>query len=167
MLNDARGPMSLMQTRPPRLSNPPDQRQRRSANIGFETRSVSHPAVDRALDFIHSNYWRALRLHDVAEETSLTKYHFTRLFHQSVGVTFREYLIRFRIEKAKQLFQSQPYRSVTSVAHAVGFGTLRSFESQFKRHTAQTPSAYRNRARAPQHLSRIPQHSSHAVGPRS
>jgi two-component system response regulator YesN len=59
-----------------------------------------------------------------------------------VGVTFRSYVLRARLERAKVLL-SDEHVSITEVALMTGFGDLARFDKLFKRHTGLTPSAYR------------------------
>jgi AraC-like DNA-binding protein len=60
-----------------------------------------------------------------------------------VGVTFRDYLLKVRLERAKVLLAAG-HLSITEVAQDVGFGDLPRFDKMFKRYTGFTPSAYRS-----------------------
>lgn len=104
-----------------------------------------HVAINRAVEFIDENHGRKLDLAQVAAHACLSKYHLSRLFHRMVGMSFQDYLIRVRVEQAKQLLTKTPYRSLTRIATQVGFGSLRNFEGQFKKVTRCCPSAYRAR----------------------
>ena len=68
----------------------------------------------------------------------------SRRFKEVAGMTFRGYLLRVRLERAKTLL-SRKHASITEVAHSVGFGDLPRFDKLFKRYTGLTPSAYRAR----------------------
>ena len=83
-----------------------------------------------------------LSLADLARELGVSKYHLSYRFKKAVGVTFRSYLLRARIERAKGLLQDG-HVSVTEVAFMVGFNDLARFDKLFKRHMGLTPSAYR------------------------
>ena len=61
-----------------------------------------------------------------------------------IGVPFRDYLVRLRLEKAKALLGTGGF-SITEVAQMVGFGDLPRLDKLFKRYTGVTPSAYRDR----------------------
>src|SRR5262245_9750034 len=58
-------------------------------------------------------------------------------------LTFRDYLLKVRLERAKVLLASG-HVSITEVAHDVGFSDLARFDKVFKRYTGFTPSAYRS-----------------------
>jgi AraC-like DNA-binding protein len=83
-----------------------------------------------------------LSLADLARELGVSKYHLSYRFKKAVGVTFRSYVLRARIERAKGLLQDG-HQSVTDVAFMVGFNDLARFDKLFKRHMGLTPSAYR------------------------
>jgi len=83
-----------------------------------------------------------LSLADLARELGVSKYHLSYRFKKAVGVTFRSYVLRARIERAKGLLQDGRV-SVTDVAFMVGFSDLARFDKLFKRHMGLTPSAYR------------------------
>jgi AraC-like DNA-binding protein len=63
-----------------------------------------------------------------------------------MGISFRAYLLRVRLERAKHLLAHRR-ASITEVAQAVGFGDLPRFDKLFKRDTGVTPSTYRSRRR--------------------
>ena len=105
--------------------------------------SLSHFGIKRAVEFMHERYAKRLDLEEVAAKACLSKYHFSRLFHRIVDMSFQDYLIQIRGEKATQLLRQTPYLSLTRIAHRVGFGSLRNFEGQFKKLTGQSPSECR------------------------
>ncbi len=105
--------------------------------------SLSHFGIKRAVEFIHEHHPATLDLEQAATEACLSKYHFSRLFHRTVGMAYQDYLTRLRIEEAKILLKQTPYLSFTRIAVGVGLGSLRNFEGQFKKLTGRSPSEYR------------------------
>ena len=96
----------------------------------------------RAVGLIQQCYWDQLTLSALARQVGMSKYHLSRRFHEALGVTLREYLLKVRLERAKVLLANR-HISVTEVAQSVGFGDLARFDKVFKRYTHLTPSAYR------------------------
>ena len=70
--------------------------------------------------------------------------YFRRSFKAAFGETPHQYLTSRRLERAKALLRAGDL-SVTEVCHAVGFSSLGSFSSQFRRVVGESPSAYRRR----------------------
>ncbi len=101
-------------------------------------------SIQKAMGLIQLRYWDNLSLAGLARELGMSKYHLSRRFKEEVGVTFRRYLLRIRLDRAKELL-ARRQDSITEVAHAVGFGDLPRFDKLFKRYTGLTPSAYRTR----------------------
>ena len=102
-------------------------------------------AIQKAAVLIQQRYWDHLTLPGLAQEVGMSKYRLSHRFREVMGVTLRGYLLRARLERAKQLLAATRTH-ITEVALAVGFGDLPRFDKLFKRYTGVTPSAYRDRA---------------------
>jgi YesN/AraC family two-component response regulator len=99
--------------------------------------------IQKAIKLIQLRYWDDISLSGLARELGMSKYHLSRRFKDVTGTTFRGYLLRTRLERAKALLAAGQRASITEVAHSVGFGDLPRFDKLFKRYTGVTPSAYR------------------------
>ncbi len=100
------------------------------------------PALRRAHDLIDLRYAEPLDLATLARQAGYSKFHFARAFAAAYGETPRAYLTRRRLERAKDLLRAANL-SVTEICFLVGFESLGSFSSLFRRVVGQTPSAYR------------------------
>ncbi|WP_084725375.1 helix-turn-helix transcriptional regulator [Streptacidiphilus melanogenes] len=80
----------------------------------------------------------------VAGAAGYSRYHFIRVFRAVYGQTPGQYLSRRRIERAEELLRTADL-SVTEICALVGFTSLGTFSSSFKKHTGLAPSAYRAR----------------------
>jgi len=99
-------------------------------------------SIQKAIRLIQLRYWDNLSLAGLARELGMSKYHLSRRVKGAMGVTFRSYLLRTRLERAKVLL-ARDQGAITEVAQTVGFGDLPRFDKLFKRYTGLTPSAYR------------------------
>ncbi|MEM7627486.1 MAG: AraC family transcriptional regulator [Planctomycetota bacterium] len=92
-------------------------------------------------------------LNDMAAFCFLSPFYFCRQFKHVTGVTPYQYLIRMRINRARQMFEQpvggQP-RQVAEVAYACGFSDQAHLNRHFKRLVGTTPGRY-----ARQQLTRI------------
>jgi YesN/AraC family two-component response regulator len=104
----------------------------------------SDVVILKGLTLIQERYEDRVPLSELARELGVSKYAFSRRFRQVMGVPFRDYLVRLRLEKAKALLATGDF-SITDVAHMVGFGDLPRLDKLFKRYTGVTPSGYRPR----------------------
>ena len=110
---------------------------------GHESRAEQ--LIHRMLDFIRQNLSRPITLRDCADELRLNPVYLCTLFARVVGVPFKAYLIRLRIEKAKELL-SDPVQRVSEVAFAVGYADEDYFRRAFKAATGLSPAAWRDSA---------------------
>ena len=93
--------------------------------------------------FIDSHYAERIDAREIADEACYSKFHFIRTFKSIYGWTPHQYLTHVRIERAKELLEQE--LSVTEACFAVGFDSLGSFTSLFKRRAGVTPSEYQRR----------------------
>ncbi len=96
----------------------------------------------RAVELIQDQYWDSLSLRAVAREVGLGYFTLSRRFTQAMGITFRRYLLQFRITKAQDLL-ARSNRSVTDISQMVGFSDLPRFDKAFRELVGTSPSAYR------------------------
>ena len=106
-----------------------------------------HQRLCRARSFIDECYDLPLDLREISKQACLSRYHFLRLFRDAFETTPHQYLIHRRIEKAKELLLSGRL-SVTDVCFEVGFESLGSFSTLFRRRVGDAPVSYRDRQRS-------------------
>lgn len=89
---------------------------------------------------IENNYDIDLNLEVLSNIQLVSKYHLLRLFKKYYGQTPRQYLINKRIEKSKaHLIIGM---SVTETCYSVGFESLGSFSTLFKKKTGKSPAKF-------------------------
>jgi AraC-like DNA-binding protein len=85
----------------------------------------------------------SIDLDRVAREACLSRFHFHRLFTRIYRVTPHQYLTRKRIEYARKALAGKD-GSVTEICNDVGFESIGSFSSLFKKAVGHAPTSYRN-----------------------
>lgn len=100
--------------------------------------------LERARSLIHADPAAALDLEALARAAHFSRHHFLRAFRREFELTPHQYLTHRRLELAKQLLAATDL-PVTEVCLAVGFSSLGSFSSLFRRHVGHPPSRYRAR----------------------
>src|SRR5215831_17477893 len=121
---------------------------------GNNTNSVDvRERLSHARKFIDESYHLPLDLTKISRQACLSRYHFLRLFRDAFNTTPHQYLIQRRIERAKELLRSRNL-SITDVCFEVGFESLGSFSSLFRKRVGHAPAIYRRRER--ESLKKIP-----------
>jgi AraC-like DNA-binding protein len=100
----------------------------------------------RAKDLIDREFAEPLDVPALAREAHASRAHFVRSFKKAFGETPHAYLLRRRIERAKELLRNTQL-TVTEVSLAVGFRSLGSFSTAFRQHVGEPPGAYARRWR--------------------
>ena len=98
----------------------------------------------RVLDFIETNYGSDLGLSELATVAGMSTFHFAREFKRATGATPHQYLIKFRIERAKELL-SRSAMPLVDVGFRAGFSHQSHFTRLFHKLTGTTPLSYRLR----------------------
>lgn len=86
-----------------------------------------------------------LRLSEVARRFHVDMYHLSHTFHRTTGYSFKEYLVRCRVNRAADQLRSTA-DSVSQIASACGFNSAPHFIRTFRRITGITPLQYRKKA---------------------
>lgn len=98
--------------------------------------------LDEVRLHVDRHYAEPITVEQLATLAALSTYHFIRAFRTHCGQTPHQYLRARRIERAKELLITTPL-PVTDICDAVGFRSLGSFSSLFRRVTGETPAAFR------------------------
>jgi AraC family transcriptional regulator len=83
-----------------------------------------------------------LTLSEMAQSVELSTSHFSRMFRKSTGETPHQFVLRQRIERAKEMLRDANER-VLDVAVACGFKTQQHFARVFRQVCGASPTEYR------------------------
>ena len=100
----------------------------------------------RAKDLIDREYAQPLDVPMLAQRAYTSTAYFSRSFKRAFGETPHRYLMTRRMERAKALLRDTDL-PVTAVSLSVGFSSLGSFSTTFRRLVGESPSGYRRRCR--------------------
>ena len=111
----------------------------RHSQVSHERAIILHQAK-AYIDEEMSNH--DLKMSTVADKFSISASHFSTIFHQEFGVTFRDYLSNIRINHAKELLRTTNL-SIAKIAYQCGYNDSHYFSSAFKRQTGLPPREFR------------------------
>jgi transcriptional regulator GlxA family with amidase domain len=99
--------------------------------------------VRRAIAFVREHLAEPLRLEGVARAAGFAPDHFSKLFKETEGQTFEQYLFGQRLARAKQLLASTSL-TVEQVQRLSGFATRTHFHRAFRKSVGTTPALFRH-----------------------
>lgn len=97
--------------------------------------------IYEAMLYIEQHLAEDLSLNTVAGSVSLSPSHFSRLFKNSVGCSFSEYVTNTRLQYAKVLLANENL-SIGEIAERTGFNNSNYFSTIFKKYNNMTPKEY-------------------------
>jgi AraC-like DNA-binding protein len=109
----------------------------------------------RARDLVDSRYGEPLDLRRLAREAHVSPRHFSRSFRQVFGETPYQYLLSRRLERARHLLRTTEM-SVAEICLEVGFTSVGSFTTTFRRQVGVSPTTFRQAHGGPSPADRVP-----------
>ena len=106
------------------------------------TGGLSAQRLRQVRAFIADNYENDLSLTELARVAGMSTFHFAREFKRTTGTTPHQYLMKFRIERAKALLAKSEIPLV-EVGFRSGFSHQSHFTRLFRKLTGTTPHSYR------------------------
>ena len=97
--------------------------------------------LQRVRTFIEEHLHEQLELADLAAAVGISRFHFARLFRLATGESPMRYLLRMRIDRAKQLL-SEPCGLIGDIALELGFYDQSHFTRSFRRLTGLSPTEF-------------------------
>ncbi|HHW22262.1 MAG TPA: AraC family transcriptional regulator [Clostridiaceae bacterium] len=98
--------------------------------------------VSKAVEYIEKNYSEDISVNSVADYLKINRSYLSTLFTKYLGTTPREFIIKYRMDKACELLKN-PLLSISDVARSVGYEDSFQFSKTFKKVMGIPPSTYR------------------------
>lgn len=94
--------------------------------------------------YIEDSCTEDITLGKISEKFYIDKFYLSRLFKKTTGYAFKEYIIRQRIAKAKELLYYTE-KSITEIGICSGFNNVNNFIRTFKNYEGIPPYQYRKK----------------------
>ncbi|ACB86032.1 response regulator transcription factor [Natranaerobius thermophilus] len=103
--------------------------------------------VQKVMEHIHDNYYKSdLSLEKIAKNFNINKSYLSTLMKEELGYSFKEYLTRVRIKKAKELLKEDlPGIKMYEIVLKIGYQSQHYFSRIFKKYEGVSPLDYRNK----------------------
>jgi len=111
---------------------------------GVKIENPRHTEIcNEAMKYINENYQSDISLDTIASSVHLSKYHFLRIFKETLGISPMKRLLHVRLSAAKDLL-GRTDLSIKDIAMAVGYENALTFSRVFKNSENISPTDYRN-----------------------
>lgn len=98
--------------------------------------------IDTITEYIHYNYSYHITVNEIAAYVGLNRSYLCKIFKQAMGIAPQEYLLSYRLLKAKDLLK-ETNLSVSEIAFSCGFKDVSHFSYIFKEKEGVAPNFYR------------------------
>jgi AraC-like DNA-binding protein len=92
--------------------------------------------------YMHQNINKPITLQELSELSRLTKYHFSRRYHELTGFAPLQHFIYLKVEHSCYLLE-QTKLSISDIAYQLGYDDALYFSRVFKKQMKLSPSQYR------------------------
>ena len=101
---------------------------------------IQQNSVKEVLLYCLENFREPLTLDKLASALHLNKYYISHIFKKRLKISFPDFINSLRVESACKLLSEEC--SITEVAFASGFSSIRTFNRAFVQHIGRSPSEY-------------------------
>ncbi|WOO35975.1 MULTISPECIES: AraC family transcriptional regulator [Clostridia] len=113
--------------------------------LNFESYNKSY-AVKKIINYLNENYETKISLDQIAHNMYLSPVYISKIFKEETGESPINYLIKIRLEKARDILLSSEGESIKSIANRVGYEDVYHFSKLFKKYYGISPLYYKRYA---------------------
>lgn len=110
----------------------------------FDTHYKSY-AVNQIVDYLDSHYNEKISLDRIAQNMYLSPVYVSKIFKEETGESPINYLIKIRLEKAKDMLCTPHPESIKKIANDVGYEDAYHFSKLFKKYYGVSPLHYKKK----------------------
>lgn len=119
-----------------------DVKDQRQEGCNFESYHKIY-AVKQIINYLNENYENKISLDQIARNMYLSPVYISKIFKEETGESPINYLIKIRLEKAKDLLIHLDDNSIKNVANQVGYEDVYHFSKLFKKYYGISPLYYK------------------------
>ncbi|MDY3927819.1 MAG: response regulator [Clostridia bacterium] len=97
--------------------------------------------INLAIEYINEHYGDDISLYTIAKHVNLNSAYFSRFFKKNTGKNFSDYLLDFRMDKAKEMIIDGNLK-IEDICNKIGYRSMSYFCKTFKNVTGCTPRQF-------------------------
>jgi len=114
------------------------------STCNFDSYNKNH-AVKKIINYLNENYNKKISLEQLAHNMYLSPVYISKIFKEETGESPINYLIKIRLEKAKDILLKDVNSSIKNIANQVGYEDAYHFSKLFKKYYGISPLHYRKK----------------------
>nr|WP_295683062.1 AraC family transcriptional regulator [uncultured Lachnoclostridium sp.] len=99
--------------------------------------------IELTIEYMEQNFAKDISLLEIANNLNVTSQYLCRIFKQLLKISPYEYLVRLRIQKAKEMLIKED-KMIKDLIQYTGFSDASYFSAVFKRYEGMTPAQFRH-----------------------
>ena len=115
------------------------------ADNALKNSAVIPANLKMAIGYIMKHHSEKISLQDISDYCHISKQQLIRYFKSAFNTTPLNYIIEYKLSKAKELLFYSPQTSIKEIAAELGFDNQHYFTRIFTKFNNETPSHYRDR----------------------
>ncbi len=112
--------------------------------VAVKSSSADNSLLAEMQNYIYTHYSTDIMLNDMADELGISAKYCSNLFKKLSDDNFKNFLNKYRIERAKEIIMKDPNIKVTDLCTMVGFNSSNTFIRVFSKYTGTTPKTFAN-----------------------
>ena len=107
----------------------------------YKKAEMDNPYVKKTLEITEKEYANKISVESIADQLGVSASYLSRKFKQITGLTYLDFLNKYRISQAIRLMETGQYK-VYEISEKTGFSDYKHFNVVFKRYTNQSPTEF-------------------------
>ncbi|GAA0734078.1 phosphoenolpyruvate hydrolase family protein [Clostridium oceanicum] len=97
--------------------------------------------VEFVKEYVNKNYMSQISFSALAKIANISRSYLSTLFKKEIGCSFKQYLVKFRIEKAAKILEKENIQ-LSQVSSLVGYKDYAQFSKMFRKYKGCCPKEY-------------------------
>ncbi|MFC5649224.1 AraC family transcriptional regulator [Paenibacillus solisilvae] len=103
--------------------------------------------IKQAVRYLSYQFAKPIAIDDLSRSLGYHRTHLSKMFKQYTGLSPMQFLLKVRMERARELLTGQVHLSIDQVASSVGYSDALYFSKQFRKTFGSSPTEYRSNHR--------------------
>lgn len=110
--------------------------------VNTQNENIDDTLLNDMRQYIFENYSDDIMLNDMASEFNISPKYCSALFKRLSDDNFRNFLNKYRVDKAKEFLEADPELKISDLSTMVGFNSSSNFIRVFGKYVGLTPKAF-------------------------